>query len=855
MPIYTQVVQISSLVQVHKYFALLAVFAGVPSLAQDVLTFHNDVARSGVQSKETILTTSNVNSNTFGEVFRFGVDADIYAQPLYISRYTMNDGKVHNVVLVATAHDTVYAIDADGNNPASGYLWKVSLLGTGETWVSLTDVNTSDISPDIGIVGTPVINRGSGIVYLVTKSKTTTSTPTFIQRLHALNLSNGTETLNGPTTIRATAPGTGDGGSTVSFSALLNNQRPALLLAPTPNASSASSIFIAWASHGDNGRYHGWVISYNAADISQQTGAWVDTPNGSRGGIWMSAGGLSTDGSGNIFGASGNGTFNAASGGSDYSESLFRLTLTTSGLSVKDWFTPLDQATLTGNDSDFGVGGASLILPNQTGPFAHLILTADKQGRIYLLNRDALGHFNSNANPDIQDFLDGGFNTIHSNLVFFNNFLYLVPDGGPAESWSFNTSTGLFDTTPQSKSAHTFGTNGRDGAGSNFTISANGTQNGILWAIDYSQYGTGPAVLHAFDTTNLSRELYNSAQAANNRDQAAIAVKFAAPTVANGRVYVGGRNALTVYGLLSSGPSTTAAPSFSPGGGTYTAAQTVTITDATPNATVYYTSDGSTPTTASPIYSKPILISSTTTLKAIATAAGFANSAVTSATYTISSSGGGSNINFSNGFTAGSMALNGRATINGASLRLTDGGTQEASSAFFPTPVNVQSFTSTFVFQLTAPNADGITFTIQGVGTTALGIAGGGLGYGSDTPGSTTGIGKSVAIKFDLYNNAGETPNSTGLYTNGASPTTPSTDLLTAGINLHSGDQFQVTLTYNGATLTATITDLVTKAAATQQYTVNIPSIVGASTAYAGFTGGTGGLTATQDIVSWSYSH
>lgn len=848
-------VQISSLVQVHKYFALLAVFAGVPSLAQDVLTFHNDVARSGVQSKETILTTSNVNSNTFGEVFRFGVDADIYAQPLYISRYTMNDGKVHNVVLVATAHDTVYAIDADGNNPASGYLWKVSLLGTGETWVSLTDVNTSDISPDIGIVGTPVINRGSGIVYLVTKSKTTTSTPTFIQRLHALNLSNGTETLNGPTTIRATAPGTGDGGSTVSFSALLNNQRPALLLAPTPNASSASSIFIAWASHGDNGRYHGWVISYNAADISQQTGAWVDTPNGSRGGIWMSAGGLSTDGSGNIFGASGNGTFNAASGGSDYSESLFRLTLTTSGLSVKDWFTPLDQATLTGNDSDFGVGGASLILPNQTGPFAHLILTADKQGRIYLLNRDALGHFNSNANPDIQDFLDGGFNTIHSNLVFFNNFLYLVPDGGPAESWSFNTSTGLFDTTPQSKSAHTFGTNGRDGAGSNFTISANGTQNGILWAIDYSQYGTGPAVLHAFDTTNLSRELYNSAQAANNRDQAAIAVKFAAPTVANGRVYVGGRNALTVYGLLSSGPSTTAAPSFSPGGGTYTAAQTITITDATPNATVYYTSDGSTPTTASPVYSKPILISSTTTLKAIATAAGFANSAVTSATYTISSSGGGSNINFSNGFTAGSMALNGRATINGASLRLTDGGTQEASSAFFPTPVNVQSFTSTFVFQLTAPNADGITFTIQGVGTTALGIAGGGLGYGSDTPGSTTGIGKSVAVKFDLYNNAGETPNSTGLYTNGASPTTPSTDLLTAGINLHSGDQFQVTLTYNGATLTATITDLVTKAAATQQYTVNIPSIVGASTAYAGFTGGTGGLTATQDIVSWSYSH
>ena len=227
----------------QRHLALLAIVFCVSSRAQDVLTFHNDATRSGVQSRETILNTSNVNSSMFGKVLSFNVDADIYTQPLYVSSYIMSDGKAHNVVLAATAHNTVYAFDADGNNPASGYLWRKSLLGTGETWVSSTDVATGDISPDIGVVGTPVIDRASGTVYLVAKSKTTTSTPSFIQRLHALDLSNGTEKLNGPTMISATAPGTGDGGGTVSFNALLNNQRCALLLAPTPNVNTGSSVF------------------------------------------------------------------------------------------------------------------------------------------------------------------------------------------------------------------------------------------------------------------------------------------------------------------------------------------------------------------------------------------------------------------------------------------------------------------------------------------------------------------------------------------------------------------------------------------------------------------------------------
>src|ERR1700730_17045270 len=269
---------------------------------RDVPTFHNDRARSGIQRRETSLTPSNVNTNLFGKLRSFAVDADVYAQPLYISKYKMADGKRHNVLFVATAHDSVYAFDADGNNPADGHLWRVSLLGHGDTYVSFEDVNTTDIKPAIGVVGTPVIARSNGTLYVVAKSKTSGRNPVFKQRLHALNLADGTEKLHGPTLIRATLPGTGDGGSTVSFDPLLNNQRCALLLSPVRKWRSAtgdarndgtSDVFIAWASHGDNGQYHGWVLSYNAADISQQTGAWVDTHNGSQGGIWMRVGGLS----------------------------------------------------------------------------------------------------------------------------------------------------------------------------------------------------------------------------------------------------------------------------------------------------------------------------------------------------------------------------------------------------------------------------------------------------------------------------------------------------------------------------------------------------------------------------------
>jgi hypothetical protein len=296
-----------------------------------------------------------------------------------------------------------------------------------------------------------------------------------------------------------------------------------------------------------------------------------------------------------------------------------------------------------------------------------------------------------------------------------------------------------------------------------------------------------------------------------------------------------------------------ATPAISPATGTYSAPQTVTITDATSGASIFYTVDGSQPTTSSTPYGGAFVVNASTTVKAIATAAGFTQSATATSIITMQS-GGSTPVNYSSGFTAAGLASNGRTKLNGTRLRLTDGGAGEASSAWFTTPVNVQTFTTDFSFQLTNPNADGMTFTIQNAGTTALGPTGGGLAYGAQLPGGTPGIPTSVAVKFDLFNNAREDNNSTGLYTNGASPTFPATTL-GGGVNLHSGDIMQVHITYDGTTLTMTITDTVTNATFTTSWPINIPATVGANTALVGFTGATGGQTATQEVITWTYSN
>ena len=515
--------------------------------AQNVTTAQYENARASVQNQETVLTPSAVNSNSFGKLFSFAVSGHVYAQPLYISRLTMADGKTHNVLFVATEQDYLYAFDADGNNPAQGYLWEDFLADPGEKFLSYSDVNNGDIYPDIGITGTPVIDSSTGTLYVVAKSKTTATPVQFYQRLHAINLADGSEKFNGPTVVQATVAGNADGGGTISFDPLLGNQRAGLLLAPTPAGSSPASVFIAWGSHGDLGAYHGWLISYNAADISQQTGVWCDTPNGSEGGIWQAGGGLSSDdGNGNIFAASGNGTFDVNTGGADYGNSALAFTLNSNGFALTSYYTPTDQNALVNND----LGSSSvMLLPPQSGSIPHLAVVAEKHGYFHLLNSDNLGgYLGSSTDTSVQTFNIG--TNILGNPSFFNNTLYLAGQGGPLSAWTFDPVAQLFSTTPVSSSTATYGCDRCGGSGTSPAVSANGTANAIVWALDNSGTETSPAILRAYDALNLQNVLYSSDQAPSNRDTAAIAVKFTMPVVANGHVYVGGINAVTVYGEL-----------------------------------------------------------------------------------------------------------------------------------------------------------------------------------------------------------------------------------------------------------------------------------------------------------------
>jgi hypothetical protein len=816
-----------------------------PALGQhDVLTQHNDFARSGVQSKEWVLNPSTVNTATFGKLFSLPVDSQVYAQPLYVSSYKMADGNLHNIVLVATEHDSVYAFDADGKQPKAGYYWKVTLLGKDETTATYQDVNTTDIDGEIGVTGTPVIDRTAGVLYVVAKSKLVSGqSTTYLQRIHALDLATGKEMLHGPTLIEATVPGTGDNtdGTMVHFNPLTQNQRAGLAL-------SSGSVWIAWASHGDNTPYNGWVIGYDSSDISKQTGKFATTPNGSQGGIWQSGGGIAVDSAGHLFVGSGNGTFDGNAGTNhDFSQTELKLTPSANGLFLAnlatDYFTPFNANPLSGEDLDYGTS-ATVLLPDQSGPHTHLLVSVDKDGQIYLLDRDSLGGFSSTTNNDVQDFSDGGFN-IHNSMAFFNNQLYLAPDGGPLSAWTFDAASQQFSTTAATAPDSSFGCDGCDGAGATPSISVNGTQaeTAIVWVLDNSNFGAGPAVLHAF-TPSLAKELYNSSQETSGRDTAANAVKFTTPTIANGYVYVGGSNAVTVYGLLKNLPPTAATPVASPLPGSYTAPVEVTLKSATPGASIYYTLNGTTPTTNSKLYSGPITLNATVALAAIAVAPGVANSNALNGVYAVGTPG--TIFTVDTGFTASTMLLNGSAKLVNKRLRLTDGNETEAGSGYYFRPIRITNFSTSFEFQLTQAAADGFTFVMQNQGPTAVGMTGGLLGYGGITP--------SAAVKFDLYNNNGEGIDSTGFYTDGADPFVPAVDLTNTGIDLHSGRPMQVTISYDGINLRVTITDSLTHAVATQTYPVDLPAVLGSDTAWVGFSGGTGGLTAIQDILNWSWS-
>lgn len=540
---------------------------GTSLMAQvTVATQHNDNSRTGQNTAETILTPSNVNVSLFGKLFSRSLDGYVYAQPLYVPNVVLPVLGTHNVVYVATEHDTVYAWDADTNiGSNSAPLWKVSFINPAQkiTTVSSSTIGCGDLVPEIGITSTPAIDTATGTLYVVAKTKENGS---YYQRLHALDITTGAEKFGGPVIISASVPGTGDGSSNgvVTFDPFREAQRPGLLV-------QNGTVYIGWASHCDIEPYHGWVMGYDSQSLSQ-LGVWNSSPNGGLAGVWMGGAGLAADSSANLFVSTGNGTFDAnTSGGLDYGDSIVKLALSGGQFTVPDSFTPWDQNSFNNTDADVGSGGV-LLLPDQPAGslYPHLLAEIGKTNEVYLLNRDNMGKFNAADNSQIVQDLSGVVGGHWGMPAFWNNTFYFGGIYDNLKAIPFNTTSAQLASAPSSQSSTYFMF-----PGPTPSISANGNTNGIVWAIQTDAYTTsGSSILHAYDATNLTSELYNSNQSAN--DNPGGAVKFSVPTIANGKVYVGAVKKLTVYGLLP--PSTQYSVAIAPSSVTVTAGATATYT-------------------------------------------------------------------------------------------------------------------------------------------------------------------------------------------------------------------------------------------------------------------------------------
>jgi hypothetical protein len=507
---------------------------------QGVTTYHNDQSRDGANTQEYALSSATVTAATFGKLYACAVDGAIYAQPLWVPNLTISSTQ-HNVIFVATQHDTLYAFDADSNGSPCAPLWKASLIDAphgglaGETSVVYADFNgligdgSGEISPEIGVTGTPAIDLATKTLYVVSKS-VITPTRSFFQRLHAIDLITGNEKFAGPVTIAATFPGRGDGTATTSFDAMQQNQRSGLAL-------TNGTVYIAWASHEDHPNYYGWIIGYDAATLAQ-TKVLNVAPNVGYGGIWMGGGAPAVDSSGNLYVTTGNAVFDATSAAApnnDYGDSFLRLT---SDLSVVQYFTPSDQSNDDLQDLDFGSGGATLIdLPANGANPVHLVAGGGKDGYLYLLDRDKMGGL---GDTNAWQRINFG-NPIFGTAAYWNGHVYLAGLKGSLQVFSLDPKAAKLSSSPSSVSSAVFPFPGSTPSVSSLPDNT----NAIVWALDSGQYctpfspGCGPAVLHAYDAGNLANELWNSTQ--GNGNSAGNAVKFTVPTIANGRVYVGTR--------------------------------------------------------------------------------------------------------------------------------------------------------------------------------------------------------------------------------------------------------------------------------------------------------------------------
>jgi len=792
----------------------------------NVLTWQSDNARTGQNLNETTLTRANVNTNSFGRLFSCDVDGDVYAQPLYVSNLAIPNRGTHNVVFVATEHDSVYAFDADDNHGSNAVpLWQSSLINPAAGVTTVPGVAEYYVfMPEIGITSTPVIDLSSGTIYVdtFTREAGPTDAP-FVHRLHALDLGTGSEKFGGPVLVQASVSGTGpgnDGSGQVPFNAFFQLNRPGLLLLN-------GAVYLAYASYDDAGDFHGWILGYNAQSL-QLLAAFNTTPNGSEGGIWQSGAGLAAGSEGDIYCLTGNGTFDPAL--DNYGDSFLKLTLTGAGLEVADYFTPYNQQQMDDGDGDLGSGGA-LVLPDSVGSpaHAHLLVGSGKEGTIYLVDRDNLGHFNPTDDSQIVQELSGAVTSTFSMPAYFNNQLYYAAQGDFLKAFAFTN--GLLISSPVSQSLATFGYPGASPA-----VSANGANDGIIWVLqtDTAPYG-GRGTLHAYDADDLSMELYNSSQA-GTRDDPGGAIKFSVPTVANGKVYVAGASRLSVFG----NGSWTPAPTLSPNGGVFTNSVVVDLGVGSTNAEIHYTLDGTAATPDSPLFITPFTLTNSTVVRAIAIATNMLPSGEVIAFFAsappgVAIAGFGGN--------AVGWTLNGGASATNDVLTLTDGLPGEIRSAFFNTSQIITNFEARFIRRASV-GASGAAFVVQNSADGPSALSDGCLGY--------CGIGPSGAVVFDVETGfQGDTFTDTGYAADG----NPGGYGSTFPLDLGAGNPIAVTLNYDGSVLTEHLADLNTGLTYDTNYAVNLAATVGgANTAFVGFTGASGSGLSVQTIDSFTFS-
>ena len=673
-----------------------------------VLTEHNNLAHTGANLAETILTTNNVNTNSFGLLYTRPVDDQIYAQPLIMTNVAVPGQGVHNLVIVATVNDSVYAFDADDATITApcwtnSFINPPSIVPPNNADLSALGAcggNYNDFSGNIGIVGTPVIDPVAGTIYLVARTKEFGTT--FVQRLHALDIRTGQERPNSPMTITATCPGNGAGSvnGVITFDPARQNQRAALSLVN-------GVVYVTWASHCDLGPYHGWVIGYDATNLTQVV-VYNTTPNGDNGGIWMSGEGISADPVGNLYLSVGNGSVGYNGDPRDVinrGESFLKLTRSGGGLNVASWFTPYNYQALENGDIDLGSAGV-LLIPGTT-----LAFSGGKQGVGYLVNRDNMGGLSySGADTNIIQSFALTTDQLHGGMVWWDgpgtSCGYIWPASVFLQQYRFDRTTNQF-VLPAFAQSPSSAPGGQPGG--ILALTANGTNagTGIVWASHQltgnANQSVRPGILHAYDAQNVSNELWSSEQN-SARDGVGNFAKFVPPTVANGKVYLAtfsGR--LNVYGNAA---GWVAPPVITPGGGAFTNSATLTLTDATPGAVVYYTLDGSAPTTNSLLYTAPFVVTNSLVIKAKGFKAGFVDSSVAAATLLNSSA-----IGNGTGLTGAYYSNQLRTFTNAPALVRTDAMVNFNWGSGSPDPsISTDSFTVRWTGAVQPPLNDTYTF-------------------------------------------------------------------------------------------------------------------------------------------------